>query len=1000
MAKDTYHGPLERVDETCWRIPKSYKQGMRVDGLIFASEVLLDQIKKDQAPDQVANVAFLPGIQHASLAMPDIHWGYGFCIGGVCATDPDEGGVISPGGVGYDINCISYDSLIMHSHGYTRPIGEMAEEWRGAELACYALGEARRETTGVGRWFGQKPRAEVLHVVTESGDEIRGTADHPFWTPNGMVALGELRPGDRLALNPFRGVPYEPPSDAVIVSEADVIDRLAALGKGAGGNARAQVLNYLRARGLLPLRYSSPALPYLCKVLGFVMGDGNLHFVTSTGKGVVLFFGEAADLETIRADLQAIGVTPSRVYCRERQHAIRTAYDRYTFERREEWFKVVSTGFTVLLACLGASVGKKTPQAYTAPPWLDGAPLWQKRLFLAAFFGAELTTPATVTGHGTVFGAPTVGMNKQPAHVESGRRFFRQLAAWLEAFGVDTQAILHESRYYRNAQGEYTDRLRLVLSPCCDSLLNLWGRIGYEYNARRSGLAAAAVQYLKHKERVLGERDRAAHAARARAAEGAAPGEIVHRLAGPNVNRRFLERSLYEGRRTPPRVGKHFPTFEEYRARAGEGLGETSGMVWERVAAIEPVEDYTGEVYDFTVHHPDHNFIANGFVVSNCGVRLVRSNLFYRDVKPHVRTLIDELFRSVPTGVGRSGRYKFDRKELAHLLGEGPRYLLGRGLGSPRDIEYTEAEGRLDGADPSVVSDLALNRGAEQCGTLGSGNHFLEVQIVDHVFDEAAAGVMGLEKDMVVVLIHSGSRGLGYQVCDDSLVQLRKAPEKYGIQLPDRQLACAPADSPEGKRYIAAMRAAAHFAWCNRQLLMHQTREVFASVFGRSWQELQMNLVYDVCHNIAKFEEHTVGGKRKRVWVHRKGATRAFPPGHPEIPALYRKVGQPVIIPGDMGRASWVLAGEQGSMDKTFGTTCHGAGRAMSRTAAVKDAAGRRIDKELEARGVIARAQSRKGLAEEQPRAYKNVDDVVDVVDRAGLSRKVARLRPIGVIKG
>ncbi|MBY0522567.1 MAG: RtcB family protein [Gemmataceae bacterium] len=384
----------------------------------------------------------------------------------------------------------------------------------------------------------------------------------------------------------------------------------------------------------------------------------------------------------------------------------------------------------------------------------------------------------------------------------------------------------------------------------------------------------------------------------------------------------------------------------------------------------------------------------------NCGVRLVRSNLFYRDVKQHIRPLVEELFRQVPTGVGKSGRYHFKAKELKHLLSEGSSFLVGRGLGTARDLEYTEAHGRLDGADPDAVSDRALKRGEDQCGTLGSGNHFLEVQIVDHVFDETAASAFGLEKDMVCVMIHSGSRGLGYQVCDDALMALRKAPEKYGIELPDRQLVCAPVYSPEGEHYIAAMRAAANFAWCNRQLLMQQAREVFATVFGRSWQELQMNLVYDVCHNIAKFEEHTVSGKRKKVWVHRKGATRAFPPGHPEMPQQYMKIGQPVIIPGDMGRASWVLTGQLGSMEKTFGTTCHGAGRAMSRTAALKDAAGRRIDKELLSRGVIAMAQSHKGLAEEQPKAYKNVDDVVDVVHRAGLSHKVARMRPIGVIKG
>jgi tRNA-splicing ligase RtcB len=384
----------------------------------------------------------------------------------------------------------------------------------------------------------------------------------------------------------------------------------------------------------------------------------------------------------------------------------------------------------------------------------------------------------------------------------------------------------------------------------------------------------------------------------------------------------------------------------------------------------------------------------------NCGVRLVRSNLKAAEIQSRVRTLVEELFRQIPTGAGRGGRFHFSNRELCRLLADGPRCLLDRELAVPRDIDHAEAHGRLDQADPAAVSDRAKVRGADQCGTLGSGNHFLEIQIVDQVFDEIAAQAMGLAQDMVCVMIHSGSRGLGYQVCDDALAALRSAPAKYGIALPDRQLACAPVDSPEGRSYIAGMRAAANFAWCNRQLLMQQAREAFARVLGTPWQSLQMNLVYDVCHNIAKLEEHMINGHKKRVWVHRKGATRAFPPGHPEVPPSYRAIGQPVIIPGDMGRASWVLAGQPASMEKSFGTTCHGAGRALSRTAAVKEAAGRRIDKELEARGIIARAQSRRGLAEEQPLAYKDVDLVVDVVHRAGLSRKVARLKPVGVIKG
>jgi tRNA-splicing ligase RtcB len=350
--------------------------------------------------------------------------------------------------------------------------------------------------------------------------------------------------------------------------------------------------------------------------------------------------------------------------------------------------------------------------------------------------------------------------------------------------------------------------------------------------------------------------------------------------------------------------------------------------------------------------------------------------------------------------VGRSGRFKFDRRELQRLLAEGCKFLVGRGLATAADLEHTEAGGCLAGAVPQNVSPRACERGADQCGTLGSGNHFLEVQVVDAVFDDAAARAMGLEHGMVCVMIHSGSRGLGYQVCDDALKQLRRAPEKYGIELPDRQLVCAPIDSPEGQQYLGAMCAAANYAWCNRQLLTVQAREAFASVFGRSWQELQMGLVYDVAHNIAKFEQHETGGVKRRVWVHRKGATRAFPPQHPELPDCFRNIGQPVLIPGDMGRASWVLVGQHGSMHKTFGTACHGAGRLMSRTAAIKHAQGRRIDQELASRGVIARASSWRGLAEEQPDAYKDVDLVVNVVDKAGLAAKVARLRPIGVIKG
>jgi tRNA-splicing ligase RtcB len=384
----------------------------------------------------------------------------------------------------------------------------------------------------------------------------------------------------------------------------------------------------------------------------------------------------------------------------------------------------------------------------------------------------------------------------------------------------------------------------------------------------------------------------------------------------------------------------------------------------------------------------------------NCGVRLVRTNLTLDDAAPHITRLVDQLLQDVPVGVGQGGRYVYSPDELRGMMRQGVPWLAARGLATGDDVACAEAEGCIPDPMPELVSDRALARGADQCGTVGAGNHFIEVQVVDRIADERAAAAFGLHAGQICVLIHSGSRGLGYQVCDDALRALRDAPAKYGIPLPDRQLACAPLDSPEGRHYLGAMRAAANYAFCNRQLLMWQVREVFARVFDRPWESLGMTLLYDVAHNIAKMETHDVDGTSKEVCVHRKGATRAFPAGHHDIPARYRDTGQPVIIPGDMGRASWVLVGGPRSLERSFGTTCHGAGRCLSRTAATKAAQGRSIAHELERAGVIARSRSRDGLAEEQPAAYKDVDVVVDVVHRAGLSSKVARLRPLGVIKG
>jgi tRNA-splicing ligase RtcB len=385
----------------------------------------------------------------------------------------------------------------------------------------------------------------------------------------------------------------------------------------------------------------------------------------------------------------------------------------------------------------------------------------------------------------------------------------------------------------------------------------------------------------------------------------------------------------------------------------------------------------------------------------NCGVRLMRTGLGRQDIAGHVERLIDALFVNIPSGIGsKRSDLKLGGRDQAAVLQQGAAWAVQRGFGERGDLEHIEDHGCIGAADPEAVSDRALERGRQQLGTLGSGNHFVEIACVDEVFDRAAAAAMGLEAGQVVVSVHTGSRGLGYQVCDESIKTMLKAAHKYGIALADRQLCCAPVASPEGVRYLAAMAAAANYAFANRQIIGHWVRETFEQVLGMGPNALRMALVYDVCHNIAKVEEHTVGNRVQKLCVHRKGATRAFGPGHALVPESYRLVGQPVLVPGDMGRCSYVLAGTQQAMQESFGSCCHGAGRAMSRNQAQKAARGRRIDRELEQQGIYVRAAGRGTLTEEMPEAYKDVNEVVDVVAAAGIAVKVARLTPLGVMKG
>jgi tRNA-splicing ligase RtcB (3'-phosphate/5'-hydroxy nucleic acid ligase) len=384
----------------------------------------------------------------------------------------------------------------------------------------------------------------------------------------------------------------------------------------------------------------------------------------------------------------------------------------------------------------------------------------------------------------------------------------------------------------------------------------------------------------------------------------------------------------------------------------------------------------------------------------NCGVRALGTHLDIEDVRPHLARLADALYRHLPSGVGVKGTLHINKSELDEILRDGSKWALREGFARAADVAHTEENGRMAGADPAKVSRSAKERGLGQVGTLGSGNHFAEIDVVTEIFDSAAADSFGLHRGQVALQIHCGSRGLGHQVATDSIEEFQRTSKRFGYELPDRQLVCAPLDSPEGQNYLAAMNCAANYAWANRQVLTYLAREAFEEVLGGHVSDWDLHLVYDVAHNMAKLESHAVGGRQTRVCVHRKGATRAFGPGHPDLPEDYRAVGQPVLVPGSMGTASYILVGARESMARTFGSCCHGAGRLMSRAEAKRQVRGDKLQGELERDGIFLRAGSLGGLAEEAPQAYKDVDQVVAVVEAAGLARIVARLEPVAVIKG
>jgi len=972
---DTYDAgevTLRRVREHVWELPREGE--MNVPARVLASRDLLDEISDDRTLTQLRNATHLPGIVDPAVCMPDGHQGYGFPVGGVGAIDA-ETGCISPGAIGYDINCLTGDTEVTLEHGRRRPIRELADRFEDERAVVLDDGAEKSDI-----WLVTEDEDTVYEVETETGRTVRATADHPFLTPGGMRELSAVEPGDEVYLRPFTGVEADDPEEFVVVSEDDLDD------------ATRQTVTALRERDLLPLHSTDGAFARLLKLVGYHTGDGSF---TPDG---VQFYGSREGLERLREDVQALGIAASEVRSRDREHDA----DGTGFEATEHSVHIESVALKRLLRELGAPESPTIESGFTTPGYLDRLPEWQVALYLSAYFGAEMSAPAPMTD--TDLYCPTVSNSRVRDTVDAGERFLREIADHLASLDVATNAIEHVEPGADTERN--TTRLRVGVKNDTENLSRFFSTVGYRYAPAKRREAAVATQYLRYKERTTERRHRIAQEAAALADDGTPVAELRDRY---DVTDRFVERSVRSSRAGRPRPPSDVPSYEEFRAET-----ETRGEL--AAAAVTSVEE-VGErpVYDIGVEHEAHNFVADGFVVSNCGVRMLRTDLTYDDVRGREEELVESLFEAVPSGLGGGGVVHTSTAELESVLDRGVEWALQEGYAVPADLEHCEDGGSWDAADADAVSEKAKDRGKEQVGSLGSGNHFLEVQRVTDVYRDDVAEAYDLFEDQVVVLIHCGSRGLGHQVCTDFLRRVEQAHTDLLGRLPDKELAAAPAGSRAATDYYAAMGAAINFAWTNRQLVTHRTRQVFEQVFGEDWESLGVDLLYDVAHNIGKRETHevpvdasglpatreaAVDTAERELFVHRKGATRAFPAGRPEVPAAHRGAGQPAIIPGSMGAGSYVLRGGEASMRETFGSTAHGAGRLMSRTQAKDEYWGGDVQDDLRHEGVYVKANSGATVAEEAPGVYKDVDEVVRVSDALGIGDKVARTFPVCNIKG
>ncbi len=984
---------LQKVSDVIWELPKSYKKGMNVPARLYATEGII-QAMDAGVFNQVSNVASLPGIQKYAYCMPDGHWGYGFPIGGVAAFDPVQGGVISPGGIGFDINCLVRGSKILTSYGYTKQIEEFESDFVDVESfnSSYILKsqqclqsvlsfDADRKSFSskeIGYFMKKKHCGSVIKIKTTLGYTVEVTEDHPILTKLGMVDAGKLSQRQEIAVYPFEGVEYELINDISLVEDETLFSK--------------QERDELVKRNLFPLCLKNKNLPILTKLFGYLLGDGQIYI--SGKKGFVCAYGPQEDLKEIQKDFDTLGFS-AKIYERKRDHSIPTKYGCVEFTGTNYELHVSSKSLARLFFALGYPMGTKTNTSFLVPKWIMQSPLWIKRLFLSGLFGAELSKPKTHTKTG--FDCPTFSQNKNTVLLSNGREYCIQIMKLLEEFGVNTHALLERDDYH-NRYGK-TSRLKLQISSEEENLLRLWSNIGFSYNKKRERLSHIAILYIKEKKLLTEKRRLASAQIVEYRKKGLRLGEVQRLLEFSIVNKRFISRHYYE-QKAGHRITLDFVSFVDF-VKIKEDEIKRYGCFFDAIELIT-LRKYDDEVYDFNV--PDtHNFIANNVVVSNCGMRLIVTNLTADEVKPRIKQIVDELYKAVPAGVGCQGFVKISKDEFRNVMKEGAQWCVKNGYAWPEDIEHIEDHGRIAFADVSKVSEKAVKRGFDQIGTLGSGNHYLEIQEVREgmIFDTETAAAFGITKvGQIVIMVHCGSRGFGHQIGTDYLKVFLDVMPKYGIAVLDKELACAPFNSKEGQDYYGAMACAANMAFANRQVITHRIREVFSKIFGRDARELGMKLVYDVAHNIAKVEKYKINGVEKELVVHRKGSTRAFGPNRSaDLPVEYRKFGQPVILGGSMETGSYLLAGMDGS-EETFCSTAHGSGRTMSRAQAKREVRGDQLQKDMEKRGIYVHAVTMAGLAEEAGSAYKDIETVVDSLELAGVTRRVVALKPIGNVKG